>query len=517
MIMQSFHRQLRLLTCLVCVGFALPIAALARTTAPAPLPPAAQAALKKGIIAAKEQEWMIAIQCFQDARKAAPTAPELFYNLGLAESKIPGRELRAIAWFGAYLTADPNASNAAAVNDFIAGLQIKNHGNINRLIKTAQDSASQTGKQQFHLADVALLWMEAGDLAAALTTADLNHAATDINSDDVAVNKSRALSNIAKAQANFGDIAGARKTFASALQITELIQYAYNKSDRQDEIATLQARAGDIAGAQKTAALINYSAFSDSEKAKSDLQENIAEAQMKSGDIAGAKETFDVWMKIANSIHDADPKCSALMHIVEAQATLGDIAGAKATLALALKAYNSIENKEFKTLTAGLFPTLYSGIAHAQLKAGDIAGARESLELLIKYADPTRDPDNKYNKYMEQFSIRSVREAIDDAQLKAGSVNKSAATVSPTTVALAPIAVINVSDWVNNLDDKVAQPAQYSVCPLNTEPFLDLAGYLTGQHSDDPDKLFDVLKETAEKIIKAQNVIDKMLKQQAKQ
>src|SRR5471030_1849083 len=72
----------------------------------AELPPEAQEAVKKGIIAAKEQEWEIAIQSFQEARKTAPNAPELFYNLGLAESKIPGRELRAIAWFGAYLTAN---------------------------------------------------------------------------------------------------------------------------------------------------------------------------------------------------------------------------------------------------------------------------------------------------------------------------------------------------------------------------------------------------------------------------
>jgi hypothetical protein len=69
----------------------------------AELPPDAQEAMKKGIMAAKEQEWEIAIQSFQEARKTAPIAPELFYNLGLAESKMPGRELRAIAWFGAYL------------------------------------------------------------------------------------------------------------------------------------------------------------------------------------------------------------------------------------------------------------------------------------------------------------------------------------------------------------------------------------------------------------------------------
>src|SRR5262245_45266906 len=103
-----------------------PIAAAVETTS---LPPDAQQALHKGLAAAKQQQWDIAIQNFQDARKIAPDAPEIFYDLGLAESKIAGRELRAVAWFGAYLAASPNAANAAAVKDFIAALRTKVKGN----------------------------------------------------------------------------------------------------------------------------------------------------------------------------------------------------------------------------------------------------------------------------------------------------------------------------------------------------------------------------------------------------
>jgi len=134
----------------------------------AELLPEAQAAVKKGIIAAKEQEWQIAIQSFQDARKLAPDAPEVYYNLGLAESRIPGRELRAIAWFGAYLAATSNTSNATAVDDFISGLQIKNEGNLSRLIKSVQDAAGQTGQNKANdLITVGGLWAEAGDMTAA--------------------------------------------------------------------------------------------------------------------------------------------------------------------------------------------------------------------------------------------------------------------------------------------------------------------------------------------------------------
>ena len=111
------RRPLRLLICMVCFSLSLPFAALAQTTAPTALPPAAQEALNKGIIAAKVPDYPLAIRYFEEARKLAPAAPVIFMNLGIAESKMPGRELRAIAWFGAYLAAVPDAPNAAAVKD----------------------------------------------------------------------------------------------------------------------------------------------------------------------------------------------------------------------------------------------------------------------------------------------------------------------------------------------------------------------------------------------------------------
>ena len=96
-----------LLAIAVWSGLEQPLAAQANI--PAPLPPAAQAALDKGIIAAKVPDYALAIRYFEDARKFAPLAPVVFMNLGIAESKMPGRELRAIAWFGAYLAAFPDA------------------------------------------------------------------------------------------------------------------------------------------------------------------------------------------------------------------------------------------------------------------------------------------------------------------------------------------------------------------------------------------------------------------------
>src|ERR1022692_558139 len=71
------------------------------------LPPPAKEAVEKGLSAAGQKEWKLAIRYFEEARKAALHSPVALYNLALAEMQIPGRELRAVAFFEAYLLGAP--------------------------------------------------------------------------------------------------------------------------------------------------------------------------------------------------------------------------------------------------------------------------------------------------------------------------------------------------------------------------------------------------------------------------
>ncbi len=246
----------------------------------AELPPDAQEAVKKGIIAAKEQDYLLAIRYFQDARKIAPTAPEIYLNLGLAESKIPSRELRAICWFGAYLAARPDAPNAAAVKDQIETLDVKSVSNISHLIQTEQQNTAtsfhpylagtygQWYDDVFCVANIAKSWAGIGDYTTAFKIAN----------QYTGTNKDIPYRNIAVAQARVGDIKSAQKT-------ADLIGDAEGKNVAQSVIVDAQLKAGDIAGAQKTANLMtqNYN--------KDDALKNIATAQAMSGDIDGARET----------------------------------------------------------------------------------------------------------------------------------------------------------------------------------------------------------------------------------
>jgi tetratricopeptide (TPR) repeat protein len=403
-----------LLVWLVCLSFGQLVVAMAQTNAPAPLQPAAQEALNKGIIAAKLPDYLLAIRYFEDARKLAPGAPVIYLNLGLAESKIPGRELRAIAWLGAYLAASPNAPNAVAVKEQITLLDVRNQSNISRLIRAVQDAANQIpdvalpvflGTEGFQrdrfLFKVADLLAQSGNYVDAQKTANLMRNVSY---------RSWAQSAVAEAQARNGDIAGAQKTFAEAQKTADLVTHALDKLVARSEMAKAQARSGDIAGALKTADLI---ADSSEERAA------IAEAQLKAGDIAGALSTA-----------------------------------------------NLIQNPFYRSL---------------------------------------------------------AQKAIAEAQAKAATSN----------TALQNPVVITVSDWLGKLDDD----EKTHNCPLNTGPFLDLAGYLKSfppsdrrsfseltydgrtslRGTENPQTVFKLVHETAEKIVTAQNVIIGMLKQQARQ
>jgi tetratricopeptide (TPR) repeat protein len=290
--------QLCLLFSLGLTSLVQPVAAVAQTVAPAPLPPAAQEALNKGIIAAKVPDYLLAIRFFEEARKIAPEAPVIFLNLGIAESKMPGRELRAIAWFGAYLAASPDAPNAAAVREQIAVLDVKSQSNVSRLIKTAQDAASQLSgdKKRDGLWSVGELWARAGDITAALNTAGL------VGSGD----RSDAYYKVSAVQAERGDIMGAQKT-------VDLIQVAWTRARAQSVIAEAQRKADDIAGAQTTLASAQKTVDQIKEKhLKDDARRAIVEVQAKSGDINSAQKTVDL-------INDASVKSRAQSIIADVQ------------------------------------------------------------------------------------------------------------------------------------------------------------------------------------------------------
>jgi len=113
----------------LCFGFARFVLMLALLIVPATaqstsLSPQAQNAFDHGLAAAQQQDWQLAVRYFLDAQQADPDASQIWFILGLASAKLPGHEFRAIAWFKAYLLANPNANNATAVQAQITQLEV---------------------------------------------------------------------------------------------------------------------------------------------------------------------------------------------------------------------------------------------------------------------------------------------------------------------------------------------------------------------------------------------------------
>jgi hypothetical protein len=210
-------------------------------------------------------------------------------NLGLAESRIPGRELRAIAWFGAYLAANPTAPNAAAVKGQIAVLDVRNQSNVSNFIRSVQAAASQMSgyKRTDGLQRVVGLWAKAGDITAALNTSDL--------CEDKDSSKSYAYYVVAEVQAKAGDIAGALKTADMIPRKTDDIRRDLVYVGRaHSAIAEAQAKAGDFAGAKRTFEFVVRNSELIPSLNRSDALKEVVEAQARSGDITGAQKTIDL-------------------------------------------------------------------------------------------------------------------------------------------------------------------------------------------------------------------------------
>ena len=100
----------------------------------------------------------IFLSCF----RADPDIPEVWYQLGLKLTKIPGYKALASVWLDAYLLAVPNASNATEIREQIqqlgAASEPRAEGNfVNQLeviaLYTRAEQRSRVGQRELAIAD----------------------------------------------------------------------------------------------------------------------------------------------------------------------------------------------------------------------------------------------------------------------------------------------------------------------------------------------------------------------------
>jgi len=327
-----------------------------------PLPAAAQKALDKGVVAAQAGDYPSAIELFEQARALAPQSAILFLNRGLAESKMPSRELRAIAWFGAYLAVAPDAANAPAVKRQIAALQIQNRQTIARFTASVTAAArltqfkSDQGKAQANHA-VALVGI--GDVAGAKAVAD-----TIVS----AISKSQALRAIAQKLAAGGDKAGARALLAVAsTAASDEDNNLWEKLTALQEIGSDQEALGDAENARLTLAATRSAIekFSDpKDKATAWIQ--FAKGRLKAGHSDDARAALAAADASAGRITDAYWATQTASAVGQAQAQAGDFPGAFRTASRLTDGHEK--------------GTVQAAIVEAQTRRGDLAGAKATVE-----------------------------------------------------------------------------------------------------------------------------------------
>lgn len=83
-----------------------------------------QDAFSQGLAAAAAQQYPLALEYFTAAQKAEPNRSDVWFNLGLASSKIPGHEFRALGFLQAYLLEVPNSPKRPAIEQLMKQLGI---------------------------------------------------------------------------------------------------------------------------------------------------------------------------------------------------------------------------------------------------------------------------------------------------------------------------------------------------------------------------------------------------------
>ncbi|MEM1687524.1 MAG: tetratricopeptide repeat protein, partial [Zestosphaera sp.] len=214
--------------------------------------------------------------------------------------------------------------------------------------------------------------------------------------------RSVALTDVAEAFAETGDIDKAKEIINKALKVAEEIKNDYERSVALATIAMTFAETGDI---DKAKEIINK-ALKVAERIKDDYERSvalrpIAMAFAKIGDINKA-------LKVAEEIKDDYERSVALAAIAMTFAKIGDIDKAKEIINKALKVAERIKNDY-------LIPRTLAVIAVTFAKIGDIDKAKEIINKALKVAERIK------NDYL----IPRTLELIAMAFSRVGDINKA--------------------------------------------------------------------------------------------
>lgn len=411
------------------VNFALLRAKLAAL----PLSADAETVIEQGIAAAKKPDYPEAIRLFEFARAEAPYSPLPLYYLGLAESKIAGRELRALCWFKAFLAASPDSPKAEAVSAEIAHLEQRSREILLALIKgvtTAADLLPEPPANEpqnpdgsphdFTLKSVALLWARAGDADAALARANrITHPLV----------RTLTVIEMARPLALAGDVERGQRVIATAVTAIERLERSDDRDLALRQAAAALADLADGPGAHVIAAKITDAHF------RYQAEVAIARSQALAGNFAAATTTAEAipvrfyrsaaQAFLARSAAESGDRTTAALLLDSSRASLAGVAyeqksiyhfGFQAAAVVAGRGYNWDALKRgvlWREYDARPAPVPPKTVDEADQQSCDVRFLhidRYIAEGLIR--EPNRDATHSYLKAGQTQAVRDLGIAL---------------------------------------------------------------------------------------------------------
>lgn len=250
------------------------------------------------------------------------------------------------------------------------------------------------------LRNVARVQAEAGDVDSARTTAG---SIGDVQG------RIDALVGVASASAGNGDLGAALESFRIAVAVARSNGTGDRRARSLNKVALAQATVGYTASARATARSI------DDIQVRVDALAGVASTLAQQGRSEDARTFFDLAVEDAADIIDGYRRAIALGKLAWAQAEAGDEPGARKTLGKALEAGGTGMDVYSAGATiaslADVDPYVLIRIAGAQMRVEDLNGARKTLDRAFEAVSVDASPSAV--KWL--FNIASAQNAAGDA------------------------------------------------------------------------------------------------------
>lgn len=448
----------------------------------------------KGIKAAEAGNFKMAANYFKEETfKNGYAYPSLsMYNLGVAESHIPGRELRAISWLAGFMTSE-YIINADQIKKQIELLKQRNRNSITKMLVKMQDVVSRFSgfERNTFLTQVAHLWLDIGEPDSVHSIMKL------MKADDESL-----INLLVRAYIQSGDLVMAEI----------LAEQIKNKAYRKKafiELANAFLLTGDFTETRKKLDQV----IDKGEEVEEDWESytllseisgvllNMCKYYHQSRDTIMLKTTLSSASKIIDRIGSRFLYCQALIKLAETQYVAGYKQMGISSFDMIWKESNGIQSVHDRII-------MLTQLVSTRNKLGDVDKIHDQMEKLSEVASFADNNNNAgalaafaelkietgdfegaekiYVRIENDYSGAAVFYKLIDAYLKADNKQKAQSLVYSSSLnerkdkaneairEWGRVPGTRLIDWVNALNDK----AIWSKSPLGMEIFIDMESFI---------------------------------------